>query len=230
MKKFLLMAVCLITVAGTVSAQRYDRRYQRRGVRRPAPVQRYDNRRGGDDFYTPKVGLAGGVNFSNTVDAYNSDFSTSTIAGWHAGLTFEVPIAYPLSFAPEILFSQKGYKAETIDGTFKQRTNYVDIPLLAKFRLVPGFNFVIGPQLTFITSTRNTYDDGFNIISESEYNYRGDKSYISGVVGVGINLNRNVELRGRYAIDLDKNYANGNSAIPDYRNQVFSLGLGFKFN
>ncbi|MGY4537520.1 opacity protein-like surface antigen [Mucilaginibacter sp. UYNi724] len=228
MKKFLLMAVCLIAVAGSVSAQRYDRRYPRRVVRRPAPVQERYNRRGGDDFYMPKVGIAGGVNFSNTIDAYNSDFSTSTIAGWHAGLTFEIPIAYPLSFAPEILFSQKGYKAETIDGTFKQRTNYVDIPLLAKFRLVPGFNFVIGPQLTFITSTRNTYDDGFNTISESEYNYRGDKSYISGVIGVGINLNRNVELRGRYAIDLDKNYSN--SGAPDYRNQVFSLGLGFKFN
>jgi opacity protein-like surface antigen len=225
MKKFLLMAICLVAVAGSVSAQqRYDRRYRR--VRRPAPVQERYQRRA-DDFYTPKVGIAGGVNFSNTVDAYNSDYSTSTIAGWHVGLTFDVPIAYPLSFAPEILFSQKGYKAETVDGTFKQRTNYVDIPLLAKFRLVPGFNFVIGPQLTFITSTRNTFDDGFNTVSQSEYSYRGDKSYISGVIGVGINLNRNVELRGRYAIDLDKNYSN--SAAPDYRNQVFQLGLGFKF-
>jgi hypothetical protein len=227
MKKILFMAICLMAVVGSVSAQRYDRRYPpRRVVRRPPPVQeRYDRRQ--NDFWQPKVGIAGGVNFSNTVDAYNSDYSTSTIAGWHAGLTFDVPIAYPLSFAPEILFSQKGYKAETVDGTFKQRTNYVDIPLLAKFRLVPGFNFVIGPQLTFITSTRNTYDNGFNTISEPEYTYRGDKSYISGVIGVGIELNRNVELRGRYAIDLDKNYSN--SSAPDYRNQVFQLGLGFKF-
>ena len=226
MKKILFMAICLL-IAGEVSAQRYDRRPRRVRVVRRAPVQERYNRRA-DDFYRPRVGLAGGVNFSNTVDAYNSDFSTSTIAGWHAGLTFDVPIAYPLSFAPEVLFSQKGYKAETIDGTFKQRTNYVDIPLLAKFRLVPGFNFVIGPQLTFITSTHNTYDDGFNTISQSEYGYRGDKSYISGVIGVGIDLNRNVELRGRYAIDLGENHSNI-SAIPDYLNQVFQLGLGFKF-
>ncbi|GGH23621.1 PorT family protein [Mucilaginibacter phyllosphaerae] len=220
------MAICLLTVAASASAQRYDRRYPRRGVRRPAPVQQ----RYRDDFMQPKIGIAAGVNFSNTVDAYNSDFSTSTIAGWHAGLTFELPVSYSFSFAPEILFSQKGYKAETDYGEFKQRTNYIDIPLLAKFKVVPGFNFIIGPQLTFLTSTKNIYDDGFDTVYENEYNNRGDKSVISGVIGVGINLNRNVELRGRYAIDLSKNRTSFDSSIPDYRNQVFSLGLGFKFN
>ncbi|WP_238395297.1 porin family protein [Mucilaginibacter sp. 14171R-50] len=227
MKKILFMAICLLTVAGSVSAQRYDRRYPRRVIRRPVPVQERYQRRG-DNFYQPRVGIAGGVNFSNTVDAYNSDFSTSTIAGLHLGLTFDIPVAYPLSFAPEILFSQKGFRAETTYGEFKQRTNYIDIPLLAKFRLVPGFNFVVGPQLSFLTSTKNIYDDGFNTIYENDYDNRGDKSYISGVIGVGIDLNRNVELRGRYAIDLDKNRSNS-GAIPDYRNQVFQLGLGFKF-
>jgi len=140
-----------------------------------------------------------------------------------------LPVSYSFSFAPEILFSQKGYKAETTYGEFKQRTNYIDIPLLAKFKVVPGFNFVIGPQLTFLTSTKNIYDDGFNTVYEKDYDNRGDKSVVSGVIGVGINLNRNVELRGRYAIDLSKNRTNYNSALPDYRNQVFSLGLGFRF-
>jgi len=228
MKKFLLMAICLLTVAGSVSAQQYDGRYRRRVIRRPPPVQqRYQRHH--DDFMQPKIGVAAGVNFSNTVDAYNSDFSTSTIAGWHAGLTFDLPVSYSFSFAPEILFSQKGYKAETTYGEFKQRTNYIDIPLLAKFKVVPGFNFVIGPQLTFLTSTKNIYDDGFNTVYEKDYDNRGDKSVVSGVIGVGINLNRNVELRGRYAIDLSKNRTNYNSALPDYRNQVFSLGLGFRF-
>lgn len=228
MKKFLFMAICLLTVAGSVSAQQYDGRYRRRVIRRPPPVQqRYQRHH--DDFMQPKIGVAAGVNFSNTVDAYNSDFSTSTIAGWHAGLTFDLPVSYSFSFAPEILFSQKGYKAETTYGEFKQRTNYIDIPLLAKFKVVPGFNFVIGPQLTFLTSTKNIYDDGFNTVYEKDYDNRGDKSVVSGVIGVGINLNRNVELRGRYAIDLSKNRTNYNSALPDYRNQVFSLGLGFRF-
>jgi CTP synthase (UTP-ammonia lyase) len=223
MKKILFLAIALLAVAGEVSAQRYYPRRSRRVVRQ-APIQRrpiYDNQ--------IKVGIAGGVNFSNTVDAYNSNFSTSTTAGVHVGLTLDIPLARQVSFAPEILYSQKGYQAQTIYGDFKQRTNYIDIPLLAKIKLVPGFNFVVGPQLSFLTSTRNIYDNGFDRVYEESYNNRGDKSIISGVLGVGIDLNRNVELRGRYAIDLGENRAEYGSNLPDYRNQVFQLGLALTF-
>jgi hypothetical protein len=228
MKKILFMAICLF-IAGSVSAQRYydgPRRGPRRVMRRaPAPQVR----RVQDDFYKPKVGIAGGLNFSNTVDAYDANFSTNGLTGAHVGLTFEIPLVYPLSFAPEVLFSQKGYKAETLDGTFKQRTNYIDVPLLAKFRVVRGFNIVAGPQLTFLTGTRNTFDNGFNTVYIDHYNNRGDKSFIGGVLGVGFDINRNVELRARYAIDFQHNNGDFNSTLPDFRNQVFQVGLGFKF-
>ncbi|TSD63008.1 PorT family protein [Inquilinus sp. KBS0705] len=222
MKKILFLAIATLFVAGTASAQRYQRRPPRRVYVRQAPPRRpiYDNQ--------VKIGIAGGVNFSNTVDAYNSNFSTSTIAGLHVGLTLDVPLARQVSFAPEVLFSQKGYEAETTYGNFKQRTNFIDIPLLAKIKLVPGFNFVIGPQVSFLTSTKNIYDNGFNTVYEESYNNRGDRAFIGGVLGVGIELNRNIELRGRYTIDLNQSRAEYGSEIPDYRNQVFQLGLNFR--
>jgi hypothetical protein len=229
MKKILFLFAIGLLVAGSVSAQRvYDgpRRGHRRVVRREPPEQ---ERRQYDDFYRPKVGIAGGFNISNTVDAYNASFSTTAMSGAHVGLTFELPLIYPLSFAPEVLFSQKGYKAETIDGTFRQKTNYIDIPLLAKFRVTREFNIVAGPQLTFLTSTRNTYDNGFNTVYVDRYNNRGDRSYVAGVVGVGFDINPNVELRGRYAIDLGQNNGDLNSNLPNFRNQVFQIGIGFKF-
>ena len=229
MKKLLFLAIGLLPIAASVNAQDGPRRYPRRVVRhlpRQGQPQRY---RPVDDWYKPKVGIAGGLNISNTVDAYNADFSTSSVAGAHIGLTFDLPIAYPLSFAPEFLFSQKGYKAETPDGTFRQRTNFIDIPLLAKLRVTRGFNIVVGPQLTFQTSTRNTYDDGFSTIYRDNYDGLRDKSYLSGLIGVGFDLNRNAELRFRYALDFNQNRGDANSSIPDYRNQVFQIGLGFKF-
>ena len=220
MKKILFLAICLL-VAGSVSAQNY---YYgpRRVVRRPPP------RRQGDDFYRVKVGIAGGLNLANTIDAYNSNFSTGTIAAFHAGLTLDIPIVYPLSFAPEVLYSQKGYSAQTSDGNFTQRSNFIDVPLLAKFRLSPFVNFVLGPQLSFPISTSNTYDDGFSVTNREHYNTTQDKTVVDGVIGVGFDLSPNVELRARYTIDFQQTDDNS-YYVPGYRNQVWQIGLGIKF-
>ena len=141
MKHIFILAICLL-VAGSVSAQTYyygPRRIHHR------PVQRQQ-----DDFNRPSVGIEGGVSLANTVSSYNTGYSTSGIVGFNAGLVANVPIAYPFSFEPEVLFSQKGYQAYTTDGTLTQRNNYIDIPLLAKFRIVRGFNFLVGLKSTFL--------------------------------------------------------------------------------
>jgi hypothetical protein len=228
MKKILyLFAICLLA-AGSVSAQGY---YYgpRRVVRRPAP------RRQADDFYKVRVGIAGGLSLANTVDAYNSGYSTGTIAAFNVGLTLDIPLAYPLSFAPEVLFSQKGYTAQTVDNStganvnFTQRSNFIDVPLLAKIRVSPNFNFVVGPQISFPLSTTNTYDDGVAQLERDHYNTTSDRTVVGGVVGVGFDLSPNVELRARYTIDF--NQTDDNSYYePGYRNQVWQIGLGFKFD
>jgi hypothetical protein len=220
MKKVLfLFAMCLL-VAGSVSAQSY---YYgpRRVVRRPPP-------RRGDDFYKIRFGITGGVNIANTLNAYNTNYSTAAIAGFNAGITMEIPLIYPLSFEPEALYSQKGFAAVTSDGNFTQRTNYVDIPLLAKFKMSPTFNFLIGPQFSIPVSTTQTFDNGFNVTSEQSYSTYGQKTLLDGVIGVSFDFNPNVELRARYTIDMQSNPQNA-SYGGDYRNQVWQIGLGFKF-
>ncbi|MDT3403947.1 porin family protein [Mucilaginibacter terrae] len=213
MKKILFAAAMVLLIAGTADAQR-------RGYRK---------QRASDDFYQPRVGLTGGLNIANTVSSRNSDFSTDTKLGANVGLFIDIPIIYPLSFQPEVLYSQKGYRANTVYGDFAQRANFIDVPLLAKLRLTPGFNVVIGPQISFLMNTRNTYYDGFNVTYQSRYSYNGDKTFLGGVAGIAFDLNRNVELRGRYTIDFKENNPNGSSGVPDYRNQVWQVGLGFKF-
>ncbi|MDN5285068.1 MAG: outer membrane protein beta-barrel protein [Mucilaginibacter sp.] len=223
MKKFIFLAICLFT-AGMASAQNYydGRRPPRRYVRHERPRRQYD------DFNQIKIGFTAGLNVANSIDAYDSRFSSSSIAGFNAGLTFDIPVAYPFSFAPEILFSQKGFSSDLADAHFTERTNYIDIPLLAKFRIVRGFNFLIGPQLTFLTSQRDTYREfGTNVETRFD-GHQGDQSYVAGVVGISVDINRNVEIRGRYNIDLSRNSSNEDQ-LPDFRNQVWQIGLGFKF-
>lgn len=224
MKKFLFLAIGLLA-AGSVSAQYYYG--PRRHPVRRAPRQQ--ERRQVDDFYRVRAGVTGGLNLANTVNSYNSNYSTGTIAGFNAGLTLEVPLIYPLSFEPEVLFSQKGFSANDDGGNFKSRQNFIDVPLLAKFKLAPGFNFLVGPQISFLTSTTNTYTQGFNLISQDHYNYQGDNTFFDGVIGVSFDLNRDVELRARYTIDFNQTDPYGNTFVPNYRNQVWQFGLGFKF-
>ena len=220
MKKLLFFAICLL-VAGSVSAQGYYSGH-RRAVRRSAP------RSSASDFYRTRVGIAGGFNFADAVDSYNQNYSTAGITAFHVGLTLDIPVAYPLSFAPEVLYSQKGYAATTTDGNFTQRSNFIDVPLLAKFRLSPFFNFVVGPQVSFPISTTNTYDNGFNVTAQDHYSTTHDRTVLDGVIGVGVDINPNVEIRARYTIDFQETDDNA-YYIPGYRNEVFQLGIGFKF-
>ncbi|MBS7566156.1 PorT family protein [Mucilaginibacter sp. Bleaf8] len=212
MKKLFLLAIALSAAVAANAQRRWYRPQQR-----------------SDDFSNVRVGVTGNLNIANTISSDNSDFSTRTKAGFAGGLFVDIPVAYPLSIDAELLYSQKGYRASTINGDFAQRANFIDVPLLLKFRLTPGFNVLAGPQFSFLTSTRNTYYDGFNTIYEERYKYDGDKNFITGVLGLSVDLNRNVELRGRYAIDLHENNPDGSGGVPEFRNQVWQFGLGFKF-
>ncbi|MEO6498589.1 MAG: porin family protein, partial [Mucilaginibacter sp.] len=145
------------------------------------------------------------------------------------GFTLEVPISYPLSFAPEILYSQKGYSASTIDGNFRQRNNFIDVPLLAKVRLAPAVSIVAGPQISFLVSSKNSYRNGFITVTDDRYDYAGNKTLLGGVIGLSVDLSRSIELHGRYTIDIQDSNSDAYSVIPDYRNQVWQIGLGFKF-
>src|SRR3954471_1163207 len=163
MKKIFILAIALLVV-GSVSAQR---RYYGNRTRRTV-VTRVETRPY-SSFYQPKVGFTGGVNFANTVSAYNSNYSTSNLTGFHAGIIFDLPILYPLSFAPEVLYSQKGHATYTNNGNFSQRTNFIDVPLLAKIKVGPIFNIYLGPQFSYLLNTTNTYDDGFAVTSKQYY-------------------------------------------------------------
>ncbi|WP_462267284.1 porin family protein [Mucilaginibacter sp.] len=225
MKKLFFMAMVLL-MAGAADAQYYRRPGPPR-YRRPTVI--YREQRRSDNFYKPRVGLTGNVNISDIVSRDYDNFNTRSKVGFNAGLIFDIPVAYPFSIAPEVLYSQKGYRADTRYGSFAQRSNFIDVPVLAKFKLAPAFNLLLGPQFSFLLSTRNTYYNGFTPTYEEKYNYNGDKSFIGGVIGASVDLNTNVELRARYTIDFSENNPNGYSDEPTYRNSVWQFGLGFKF-
>jgi opacity protein-like surface antigen len=189
----------------------------------------HSNYNSNDDFYEPKIGIEAGLNLSSTINSPNAYFSTGGITGFNIGVILEVPVAYPVTFSPEILYSQKGYTAITVNGNFTQHTQFIDVPLLAKFTIGNGISLYAGPQLSYLAMLKNTYDSGFVTTGEGLYDNSSSKIYLDGIAGISLGISDNIDLRARYTIDLQQNYANGNYYVSDYRNQVLQIGLGFKF-
>jgi opacity protein-like surface antigen len=225
MKKLFFLAA-VMTIAISADAQR---RVYRQPVRR-APAPRYVQQRS-NNYFQPSFGFKIGANFSNSVSTRDYGYTTGSLVGLNLGLFADLPIIQPISFHPEVLYSQKGYVVGTTYGNFTQRTHFLDVPLLAKFKVGPTFNILVGPQLSWLMSTTNTYDDGFMVTERSTYDSdnNGHKTFLDGVVGVSFDINRNVDIHGRYNINLQKTDRYGNTYTPDYRNQVWQVGLGFKF-
>lgn len=180
-----------------------------------------------------RLGVKAGANFSNIIkDDGNNSFKTDYLVGYHAGVTLDIKLIENLAFTPELLYSTKGYKSTSTFGKFTQTTHFIDLPILASFRLGSGLNLVAGPQVSFLLSTDNKFENGFGTSQQKIVEDESDrfkKSLVGGVIGFRYDINNQFGINGRYALDFQKNNENGSSTTPEYKNQVFQLGLGIKF-
>ncbi|TDQ09696.1 porin family protein [Pedobacter metabolipauper] len=180
-----------------------------------------------------RFGIKAGVNLPNIIkDDGNNNFDTKLNPGFNAGITLDIGLIKGLAFTPELLYATKGYKAETSFGEFTQTTHFIDIPILATINLGgSGLNLVVGPQVSFLTSTKNKFDNGFGTV-EQQFDEDSDKfkkSLLGGLIGFRYDINDKVDLHGRYALDFQKNNEDGTTQTPEFKNQVFSVGFGYKF-
>jgi hypothetical protein len=182
-----------------------------------------------------QFGIKGGANFANIIKTGDENFNTELKTGFNAGIFVEIPIVSVLSIAPELMFSQKGYKTSGTSllfgaNEYSVTTNFIEVPILAKFNATNKFSIVVGPQVSFLTATTEKFTQGSdtykNTIREENDNLK--KSLFGGVGGINIGLSESLSLHGRYAIDFQKNNENGTSETPLYKNQVFQASLAIK--
>lgn len=183
-----------------------------------------------------RLGVKAGANFSNIIkDNGNNNFKSDYIVGYNAGITLDIKLLENLAFTPELLYATKGYKLENsgiFAGTFTQTTHFIEVPFLASIKLTEGLNLVAGPQVSFLLSTNNKFSNDFGTVEQEAVEDESDrfkKSLVGGVIGARFDLNNRVGIFGRYALDFQKNNENGSSTTPEFKNQVFQVGLGIKF-
>ncbi len=178
-------------------------------------------------------GVRGGLNLANIIKSDGSDYASDMKPGFNAAVFLELPIANGFSVQPELQYSQKGYKST---GSFlgspydyTAATDYIEVPLLAKISPSSNFAIVIGPQFSFLTSTKYTFktsNTGYEeVVNNDNNNLR--KNTLGGVAGIEAGAG-NFVFSARYSLDFQTNNGDGTSSTPKYKNQVVGLSVGFR--
>jgi len=87
-------------------------------------------------------------------------------AGFQIGGGVSFPLSEKVALQPEILFSQKGSKSRRNEPFFNWQLNYIDMPLLIKYRINEQFVVHAGAAANYLLSAR--FDAGFGFTDQSE--------------------------------------------------------------
>lgn len=188
------------------------------------------------DDQVPRLGIKGGLSMASIIKTNGSGFSSTPLYGFNGGVVFQLPLGDVIGLQPELLFSQKGYHAtgSTFIGSYdyKRYLNFLDIPLLLRISPIKTFGIVLGPQYSYLLSTKTSFKTGSTSYVQTVNNENSNitKNIFGGVIGVDVNVNSFLFIYGRYTIDFKNNNGDGTSNTPAYKNQVFQVGAGFLLN
>ncbi|NHB68826.1 porin family protein [Perlabentimonas gracilis] len=186
--------------------------------------------KGSSLHFGPKVGL----NLSNVYDSEGENFDADAKVGFAAGIFVAIPLGRLLGIQPELLYSQKGFKASGSilgnDYTFTRTLNYLDIPLLVVVKPSEMFSIVAGPQYSYLMSTKDVFENSFlNIEQEEEFdNDNLRKNTLCFLGGFDVNLS-SIVIGARVGWDLFQNNGDGSSTTPRYKNVWYQATVGFRF-
>ncbi|WP_298396856.1 porin family protein [Flavobacterium sp.] len=180
-----------------------------------------------------KFGVKAGVNFANVYDEEGQDFVAEGKTGFAAGGFLSIPFGKVLGFQPEVMYSQKGFKATGnllgFGYDYNRTSTFLDIPLLLQVKPAPMLTLVAGPQFSYLLETKNEFNNSSSSTQEDAINSQNYKKNIFGfVVGADLNFNKLV-LSGRAGWDINQSDSDGNSTDPRYKNQVIQFTLGYTF-
>jgi len=108
-----------------------------------------------------RVGIKAGLTYTTLGTGTSSGLSINYDyrPGFQGGLFVETPLSESVLFTAQALYTQKGANVNTtISGTtFTGSTtvSYIDVPVLVGFKANPKLAFYVGPQVSFLMSTKS---------------------------------------------------------------------------
>jgi hypothetical protein len=122
-------------------------------------------------------GLKAGASLTNVT---KSGDDAANKFGFNGGVLANFAVNDMFSIQPEVLYSNKGFKAKNGSNNERLALNYIDVPVLAKIATgATGLFFELGPQVGFRTSA--AYKDSDNSISFNDAIKSVDFGYAAGL-------------------------------------------------
>ncbi|WP_185152539.1 porin family protein [Fulvivirga aurantia] len=150
-------------------------------------------------------GIKGGLNLSTL---YLDDVEDENVrAGFHAGFYTQLMLAPSFAIQPELNFSTKGSSADYnfagFRGESKFNLSYLDVPVLATFKLGDDVDIHIGPYVGYLVGV-NTSSEGDFGDSRTELDRDDYEKWDYGISG-GMALNFNpMSIGVRYNYGLNE--------------------------
>lgn len=181
----------------------------------------------------PRFGLKAGMNYSNVYDERGEDFVADGRVGYAVGAFVTIPLGTVFAIQPELMLSQRGFKATgSFLGTpyeMNRVTTHLDVPILFAFRPIPLISILAGPQYSYLLKRKDSFTGGF-IDATVENEFENDnirKNTLSFLGGIDINLG-SVVVGARVGFDLHENTGDGTSSTPRYKNTWVQGTVGFR--
>lgn len=181
---------------------------------------------------TARVGIKGGLNVSNL---YVKDVNDNNARfGFNGGLYGQILSSEAFAIQPELLYSTKGSQAEyggLINSTVRFNLNYLDLPVLAVFKLGPSAEIHAGVYGSYLLNANIHYSGNFGTNTD-QISRNSLKTYDWGWVGgLGLNFGA-VQIGARYNYGMVP-IANSDAArnqLGNSKNSVAQLYIALNFN
>jgi hypothetical protein len=166
-----------------------------------------------------QYGVKGGFNIASFTGS-GSGFA-SAIVGVHIGALASIPIENNFYFQPEFVFSSEGAKITNI--SLIHHIDYINIPLLVKYKFDKGFSLEAGPQLGILLSSKD-------IQNQNTVNVTSATKSLDFAFAFGVNYQLPKQDLGfdiRYNAGITNIFSSTTYTI---HNSVFQIGAFYFFN
>ena len=162
-----------------------------------------------------KFGAKAGLNMSN----WGGDAGDASMKiGFQVGGFAEIKVSDKFAIQPELVYSALGTKTE--DGSIN--TNYLNIPVMAKYFVAKGFSLEAGPQLGFLMSAKAKANGESADIKDTFESIDFGLNF-----GAGYDVTENINLGVRYSAGLS-NIMKDSGDIK-VNNSNIAIAIGYKF-